>query len=798
MWNLFARLPRLYKTSSTKVVHLTCLGLALFLLSGGMIPARAQEGEEAPPPPPTLVISQNAAAFPEISLDVIIQSNNRAIEGLGAEDFELGEAHQNLQVEPLYDQPTATVIVIDLSGSSDDDLIHSTLLAYMNTSYQEGDILAFYVSEGEESFFQEITTRAQADPVINSLFSGGDGGYSIASALDFTFRYLQIQKEAQPTITSQVIVLASYLYASNLSESVSPFQEANIPLHVIQAHRGRQSSTADMQSLAQAGGGLFIDNQNGQFLFGQATGQIAATGGLSDLFSSLQRNRLRYHLSYQTQSQDLAPVRQVRLSATLPDGQVLVGDFSYSPSFEPPQISIIAPTDINPTRIVAPDGSFDISQNTLVAKVSFSDVPRNITLIRLDVLDPLTGEAVQAPMEYVSFEQDENGNFLIPWSLEPYSTFGQSYSVTLSLSVSDELGLIANIQQEATVTVTTPPILPTSTALPTYTPLPTLTSVPTFTPQPTFTPLPTLTSVPTFTPQPTFTPFPTPSPQATLVPLAEVTVETSNTDDLNRISVAILGIVAINLVGMVLFLRRTNTGQQIAGQSASVVRTAIYRAKTNIFRRPGEKEANDTSSANLLAKLVVIHGLPGVEAIPVDRPRFIIGRETAAGCNYAIPLPHLSSQHLTIFYKKNLFTLMDMNSSNGTYLDGHKLTPNREYPLQDGARILIVNDVELEFHPLTQGGEFPQNYTPTPEDPAEPPDTSPPPEAPTLSLSPEVRRATGLRPAFSQQIQSEGPSDEVETDRQQRNWQALPSKKETNPKPDTPVTPGWDPFDTDK
>lgn len=74
--------------------------------------------------------------------------------------------------------------------------------------------------------------------------------------------------------------------------------------------------------------------------------------------------------------------------------------------------------------------------------------------------------------------------------------------------------------------------------------------------------------------------------------------------------------------------------------------------------------------------------------IVVSKETFSIGRST--GCDYSIPQAHdISRKHCVIRFDSALETsfLMDNGSSNGTFLNGERLDPMKEYPIRNGDSI---------------------------------------------------------------------------------------------------------------
>ncbi|HEY9682069.1 MAG TPA: adenylate/guanylate cyclase domain-containing protein [Oculatellaceae cyanobacterium] len=68
-----------------------------------------------------------------------------------------------------------------------------------------------------------------------------------------------------------------------------------------------------------------------------------------------------------------------------------------------------------------------------------------------------------------------------------------------------------------------------------------------------------------------------------------------------------------------------------------------------------------------------------------------------------LPFPEVSGQHAEIRCKPNGWTLVDSGSTNGTMVNGLRLTPGREYALQNGDRIQIAQyDLVVAPHQSNQ------------------------------------------------------------------------------------------------
>jgi pSer/pThr/pTyr-binding forkhead associated (FHA) protein len=77
-------------------------------------------------------------------------------------------------------------------------------------------------------------------------------------------------------------------------------------------------------------------------------------------------------------------------------------------------------------------------------------------------------------------------------------------------------------------------------------------------------------------------------------------------------------------------------------------------------------------------------------SVEVDEFEIIqIGRKPSSDGKrkLVLPFPEVSGQHAEIRCKPNGWTLVDSGSTNGTSVNGLRLTPGREYNLQYGDRI---------------------------------------------------------------------------------------------------------------
>ena len=84
------------------------------------------------------------------------------------------------------------------------------------------------------------------------------------------------------------------------------------------------------------------------------------------------------------------------------------------------------------------------------------------------------------------------------------------------------------------------------------------------------------------------------------------------------------------------------------------------------------------------------------EKVIINKPEFAIGKERSK-VDYCISNDNsVSRLHLKIRVRAGKCFIVDMNSKNGTYINGNKLTPNQEVMIQNGDK-LKISLIEFEF-----------------------------------------------------------------------------------------------------
>lgn len=85
------------------------------------------------------------------------------------------------------------------------------------------------------------------------------------------------------------------------------------------------------------------------------------------------------------------------------------------------------------------------------------------------------------------------------------------------------------------------------------------------------------------------------------------------------------------------------------------------------------------------------------DRMDINKPVFRIGKERSYVDYFVANNNAISRIHADIITKNNYFFVKDENSTNGTYVNGNRLSPNEEVQVFDGDIITFANE-EFEFH----------------------------------------------------------------------------------------------------
>ncbi len=99
-----------------------------------------------------------------------------------------------------------------------------------------------------------------------------------------------------------------------------------------------------------------------------------------------------------------------------------------------------------------------------------------------------------------------------------------------------------------------------------------------------------------------------------------------------------------------------------------------------------------------LAILVITKGTER-DTIYITHSPFVVGRAIESGSDYAISLDYISRRHFAIYLEDGDFVVEDLNSSNGTWVDGRRLERGGRQVLLPGSEIGVMNRLALTFQP---------------------------------------------------------------------------------------------------
>jgi DNA-binding winged helix-turn-helix (wHTH) protein len=98
-------------------------------------------------------------------------------------------------------------------------------------------------------------------------------------------------------------------------------------------------------------------------------------------------------------------------------------------------------------------------------------------------------------------------------------------------------------------------------------------------------------------------------------------------------------------------------------------------------------------SAKEAPVLVILEGDYPIKNWLLDRPQMVVGRDDT--CDIMIPQRQISRQHIIIHHTPDGAIIEDLNSRNGTWVNGLRLEGSR--PLNDGDEIHLALTVRLRY-----------------------------------------------------------------------------------------------------
>jgi hypothetical protein len=631
------------------------LFLVMFLYVAGIGISFAQSSD-----PSITFLAPPAVDQDQVTLQFAVRApGGLGVNSLTAANFSLSESASDVTVTSEQTLPMSLAVIVNLSYGSDLDLIQNTLRAYFSSYYRPDDQLNFFVLGANDLQIIEPADLNAINSLIDGLARSNDY-LDISSALARALVWLrQTNDPARPRLA---LYVGSFLNDPAEANASSSFALEGIPFNVVQAHRFRQNATSAYRALANNGGGLFANNQDGSFVLPGSP--VTAINTLKVLYDAMAGTRAVYTLHYRSTNTDLTPNRTVTLTANLTEDQQASADFTYERQFTPPQVELVA-ANLNPLRQPSRGGdtlAFDIADQPLAVRVTFPDgVGRKIASLRLEVLNPATNNVIQSRLELTP-TTDASGNYVIVWPLADYNAPGTTTPVRLTITAADELGLTGTVTQDGTVVVAALPPLPTPTAMPTN--LPTL--------------APTVPLV---------------------VPVAPpITAQAESGTSMFGILIGVILLLVVIVVFLIFALRRMRRQQEAAAQ---VVYIPAPAAQPQSAASPAatSTSTNGTEAGvekKTLGRLIVVTGLPDQE-IPINEDEFVVGRKAESGCHYVIDEPYISPRHCMFIHRNGNFLVRDLGAKNGTFVNGERIPKERDVIVPIGSEVSITQNITFEL-----------------------------------------------------------------------------------------------------
>ena len=143
-------------------------------------------------------------------------------------------------------------------------------------------------------------------------------------------------------------------------------------------------------------------------------------------------------------------------------------------------------------------------------------------------------------------------------------------------------------------------------------------------------------------------------------------------------------------------LARARRPRTTAEGDAAVVGLSVMDILTPV---PDNKPADAFSfnrPTQIYGRLLVKRGLPAGEVL-ITSEDFVIGRKEDADIHYRVDKPFVTPRHCQLTHKRGRFTVRDLNSKNGTYVNGERIQPDRDVIIPIGSEIAITQNVVFEL-----------------------------------------------------------------------------------------------------
>ncbi len=656
-------------------------------------------------------VSDVRVDFPRIELEVRVIQQGRAISGLTADAFTVGETHRDLTVEEIGTSSTLAVVIDtpdSLLGNELARVKEAVSLYFSDPNFYEDGTPVIIVQQYNRTYNpRTFTSRSEILSFINNLPNGAgvnryrDGLQSAAGALS---EFIEDNGG-----TGNILIVGAFAQAGTTDLNNTAilaqelFNERGFTTSVIHAFTGsRQRFTAGYQNIAQQG--------NGKFAVFDATANSLV---LEDVFEYIRGEQSAYRLTYESLDAS-SGLHTVSLTVVV-DGETLSGEFNYiGPNLIAPIVTVSGITN-NETiiRLQTEDtGLFSNASREIEVGVTFPDgFERPLSEVLLEISS--NGEIV----DEISINSPEGSNATLTWDLSAIiPPEGQSELIqpfTLIIKAIDQYGFVGE-SNPINVIVQAEGIPGGVVAQPTSAPNSNVDT--TFITQTAVVLQQTIDAANASALSPedlqgTATAVAALSPEdrvATANAIAAANVNEAN-ENAEKATDSPLTTYAPIACGVATFLflfiaigivlsRRSRVSQPVPIASGGAAASNLDMMKTQVG-----------FGAAPQAFLEVLTGVEYGQKIPIDSTTFTIGRVQNQGIHYATPAyENVSSRHCSIIYRNNEYVIVDHGSTNGTYLNGKKLEPNIETPIPPNATIQLGKDaytsIQMRFSMPNVGG----------------------------------------------------------------------------------------------
>jgi LPXTG-motif cell wall-anchored protein len=671
-------------------------------------------------------------AFPEIAIDLRVLDNGRAIPGLGTNAFSVDDNVESGSLTVNSDEQTANLaVVLDLptAGPGEDDKVIEVARQFFEdgVNYQDGLTVVLVVVRNNNYTFNVYSDRASILARLNQIEGGVGQANPITEALDVAAN--QLLDASGEEAGGNLLLVSPFYYnrsasiagATDLAQRIAT--ENGYTVSVVQAwvssSASRSNQNDDYLEIAEAGQGAFA-----------AYGPNADESILQPVYETMRGGQATYTLRYRTSS--AAPGdRTVTVSAETPNGTAS-GQFSYSgPDAAPPTVSFFDPAEPTTVERQSPVRGAAFDLNEVELSLSIADVAdgNSITEGRVEVV--VDGEVQSTlPIPPASLNP---GVVAVTWPLLNFGLGQDSDSITRQVELRAVLTDAFDREVTATQTVTvitrlasaatSTPVPPTPTVAP---PTATPTQLPTTEPTAvgeidgvTDATLEAAIAIATQTAEAIIAlqSGDAEDAQATAeairataeaVPpeVPEVEEDTGSEDDTNTLIAAGAAAVGVLVLAILSFLLVRRRRQRRQGSMQTMLGGGQVNPNASSMKTMVGGSGGGTAAA---AQLEILSGTMSGQTVKVDRDHFTIGREAGADIHFATPAyDNVSSRHCSILKRGAMYMIEDHGSTNGTHVNGQRISSNMPTNLPPQAMIQLGNDpvssIRMRFKPPGAGG----------------------------------------------------------------------------------------------